>query len=66
MVDACIADYVQKMNDLGIETVGCCCGHGLGTGDVLIRPESESLLQQHGYSFTLYQFGLLRHEIKEK
>lgn len=27
-VDACIARLVQTLNDYGIETIGCCCGHG--------------------------------------
>ncbi|MGG1531397.1 hypothetical protein [Brevibacillus agri] len=27
-VDACIADEIQKLNDLGVVTLGCCCGHG--------------------------------------
>lgn len=27
-VDACIADEIQWLNDCGIITLGCCCGHG--------------------------------------
>jgi hypothetical protein len=27
-VDACIADEIQELNDQGIVTLGCCCGHG--------------------------------------
>ena len=27
-VDACIADEIQMLNDLGIITLGSCCGHG--------------------------------------
>lgn len=27
-VDACIADEIQDLNDRGIVTLGCCCGHG--------------------------------------
>lgn len=27
-VDACIAEEIQQLNDLGIITLGCCCGHG--------------------------------------
>lgn len=29
IVDACIAKEVQLLNDQGIITLGCCCGHGL-------------------------------------
>jgi hypothetical protein len=27
-VDACIAEEIQLLNDSGIITLGCCCGHG--------------------------------------
>ncbi len=27
-VDACIAEEVQQLNNEGIVTLGCCCGHG--------------------------------------
>ena len=27
-VDSCIAAEVQKLNDAGILTLSCCCGHG--------------------------------------
>jgi hypothetical protein len=27
-VDACIADEIQELNNKGIVTLGCCCGHG--------------------------------------
>jgi hypothetical protein len=29
LVDACIADEIQCLNDQGVITLGCCCGHGL-------------------------------------
>lgn len=29
VIDACIADEIQELNNLGIITVGCCCGHGM-------------------------------------
>lgn len=28
MVDACIADEIQSLNDAGVVTLGSCCGHG--------------------------------------
>ena len=28
-VDACISEEIQELNDNGIITLGCCCGHGL-------------------------------------
>lgn len=28
VVDACIADEIQELNNKGIVTLSCCCGHG--------------------------------------
>lgn len=28
VVDACIAGEIQELNDKGIITLSCCCGHG--------------------------------------
>ncbi len=54
-VDACIAAYIQRMNDLGIKTKCCCCGHGkTSIASVLVREESEGLMVQLGYAFTDY------------
>ena len=67
-VDACIADYVQKMNDLGIVTVGCCCGHGKGPGAVLVTAESEGLLDRLGYEYHKLEPGrddVVEHTIPE-
>lgn len=27
-VDACLKEIIQELNDKGIITLGCCCGHG--------------------------------------
>jgi len=35
-VDACIADIVNALNLAGIFTDGCCCGHGVGTGSIVL------------------------------
>lgn len=37
-VDACLAPLVQALNDLGVKTTGCCCGHG-GEGSVTYEHE---------------------------
>lgn len=29
VVDACIAEEIQQLNNLGVVTLGCCCKHGL-------------------------------------
>ena len=56
MVDSCIADYVQQMNDLGIETIGCCCGHFRSPSTVLVDKGSEELMLQYQYSFSRYGY----------
>jgi hypothetical protein len=35
-VDACIADIVRALNEGGVLTIACCCGHGKGPGSVLL------------------------------
>lgn len=52
-VDSCIAPLIQQMNNQGIITVGCCCGHGKDVGWVQIDSISEPLLAQHGYRYRL-------------
>jgi hypothetical protein len=34
MVDECIADIIQALNNYGIETVCSCCGHFKGDGRI--------------------------------
>lgn len=36
-VDACIAPIVQALNDAGILTAGCCCGHGKEPGSISLQ-----------------------------
>lgn len=33
-VDRCIAPIVQALNQAGIYTSGCCCGHGESDGTI--------------------------------
>jgi len=53
-VDACIAPLVQALNDYGIETIACCCGHGK-TGFSYIRIHPKNLL------FTVFDDTLTTH-----
>lgn len=41
-IDACIAHLVQALNDYGIETIACCCGHGKAAKSS-IRISSKSI-----------------------
>lgn len=42
-VDACIAPLVQMLNDYGIETIACCCGHEK-TAKSHIRISSKNIM----------------------
>lgn len=35
-IDACIAPIVKALNDGGVQTIGCCCGHKRRPGDILL------------------------------
>ena len=36
-VDRCIASYVKALNDAGLYTEGCCCGHGGDDGNIVLH-----------------------------
>lgn len=36
-IDACIAPIVQALNDAGIYTANCCCGHGKAEGTIFLH-----------------------------
>ncbi len=53
-VDECLAEYVQKMNDLGIVTLSCCCGHGRSNPNVLVAIRAKPLMKKHEYEYEKY------------
>jgi hypothetical protein len=36
-VDRCIAPLVKALNDAGIYTANCCCGHGETDGNIILH-----------------------------
>ena len=44
-VDECIAPLVQLLNDHGVRTIGCCCGHGKGPGYINFE-DAEGFAQE--------------------
>jgi hypothetical protein len=36
-IDRCIAPIIQALNDAGIYTASCCCGHGKGDGTIILH-----------------------------
>ncbi len=53
-VDACIAPLVQMLNDYGIETIACCCGHGKIAKSSIRISSNNVLLTQLGEDFSVH------------
>ncbi|MGD7046962.1 hypothetical protein ACQCU9_01930 [Rossellomorea marisflavi] len=53
-VDECIADEIQRLNDSGVITYGCCCGHGEGKRSCLVDISSKYILDNMGYTLSAY------------
>ncbi len=44
-VDSCIAPIVKALNDAGILTTGCCCGHGKARGWIGLHDGRELVIK---------------------
>ncbi len=44
-VDSCIAPIVKALNDAGIYTAGCCCGHGETDGNIILHDGRVLIIQ---------------------
>lgn len=45
-IDSCISDIVQALNNAGIYTASCCCGHGQYDGSILLHDGRELIIHQ--------------------
>jgi hypothetical protein len=43
-VDACLAEFVQRLNNAGLQTIASCCGHGDGPATVILEDGRELLV----------------------
>lgn len=43
-IDACIAPIVKALNDGGIITIACCCGHKRGPGSIVLSDGRELIV----------------------
>jgi hypothetical protein len=43
-IDSCIARIVRALNDGGVPTVACCCGHGKQPGRITLGDGRELLV----------------------
>lgn len=48
-VDRCIAEEIKWLNDQGVRTEGCCCGHGRTKANAMITPSSYKRAKELGY-----------------
>ena len=40
-IDKCIYPLVRWLNENGIRTIACCCGHGKHKGEIIIERKGE-------------------------
>lgn len=52
-VDSCISKLVQELNNHGVHTEGCCCGHFKGDGEILINSDSFEILNNGALSLKI-------------
>jgi hypothetical protein len=45
-VDACLAPFLQALNDGGLQTIASCCAHGQSPATVILADGRELLLFQ--------------------
>ena len=48
-VDGCLVGEINHLNNNGINTVGCCCGHGKAQGYIQTSPEFVQAMLAAGY-----------------
>lgn len=54
VVDECIAEEVAELRRRGVNTVGCCCGHGVHLGFIQVSDDSIKAMEVLGYQHYLY------------
>lgn len=49
--DKCLATEIKLLNEMGIKTIGCCCGHGKGKdySYIQVAPECCEKMKELGY-----------------
>lgn len=47
-IDSCLADIVRVLNDAGIYTDECCCGHGKSDGYLALHDGRVFLIPENG------------------
>lgn len=45
-IDRCLAQIVAALNNRGIYTASCCCGHGKIEGSIVLQDGRELIVRQ--------------------
>lgn len=48
-VDGCLVGEINRLNNQGIITIGCCCGHGKKQGFIQVTPTHIPKMLELGY-----------------
>ena len=48
-VDGCLVGEINGLNNKGIKTIGCCCGHGKAQGFIQVTPSDIDKMIEQGY-----------------
>lgn len=48
-IDGCIIEAIEYIWSVGIETTGCCCGHGIEKAWVSVHPDDYPCMFELGY-----------------
>lgn len=48
-VDKCLVKEIKELNEIGIKTIGCCCGHGRLQGFIQVQRNYVSKMKELGY-----------------
>lgn len=57
-VDKCLLEEIKGLIDLGVVTLGCCCGHGEKPGYIQVDCKSIPKMRELDYEGSLNQFGV--------
>jgi hypothetical protein len=52
-IDPCLVGLIKFLNEQGIETISCCCGHGIYPMTIVVRTDLPGVTREicHGIIF---------------
>ena len=56
VVDKCIADEIEWLHSIGIETTGCCCGHNKEKQYIKVVPKDAARMFFLGYQSRVHPY----------